>query len=34
MLDGLAEGMIPAAAGFAILAVAWVLAAIGLRRQA
>jgi hypothetical protein len=33
MLDGLAEGMVPAAAGFAVLAVAWGLAAIGLRKQ-
>ena len=33
LLRGLAESAVPAAAGFALLAVAWLLAAIGLRRQ-
>lgn len=33
-LAGLAEGTVPLIAGFALLAVAWLLAAVGLRRQA
>jgi len=33
-LAGLAEGVAPAGVAFALLAVAWLLAAVGLRRQA
>ncbi len=33
LLRGLAEGMIPPGVGFAVLAVVWGLAALGLKRQ-
>ena len=33
LLNGLAEGLIPGIAGFAVLAIAWALAALGLKRQ-
>jgi len=33
-LGGLAEGIVPVGVAFALLAVAWLLAAVGLRKQA
>jgi hypothetical protein len=33
-LGGLAEGIVPLGLAFALLAVAWLLAAVGLRKQA
>ncbi len=33
LMAGLAESMVPAAVGFALLAVAWVFVALGMRRQ-
>lgn len=33
LLSGLSEGLIPGIVGFAVLAVAWALAALGLKRQ-
>jgi hypothetical protein len=33
ILSGLAEAMVPPVFGFAVLAVSWLLAAVGLRRQ-
>jgi len=34
MLHGLSESLIPPFAAFAFLAVAWLLVAVGMRRQA
>jgi hypothetical protein len=34
LLGGLAEGIVPLGLAFALLAVAWLLAAVGLRKQA
>ena len=33
LLGGLAEAMLPGAVGFALLAVAWALVGVGMRRQ-
>ncbi len=33
LLAGLAEAMVPGAVGFALLAVAWLLVGVGMRRQ-